>query len=353
MTGAVHQLVPVLAQGDGVSAAVLRFRDLLRWRGYRSDVYADLVDRHMRRQAQPAWKLRSETTTDDVVIYHLSIGSPLAAEFAALPAKLVIFYQNVTPVESTAGSSPLLAHRLRWGRADLATLAPIAELGLAASEFSARELRAAGASDVAVVPLQPDLKSLRPRASSPAGRPVLLFVGRFAPHKHQDFLIRVLAALRGTRSADAALVLVGSAEVPEYIQALSAFAERLGVIAGLQLPRGPMSDRELGELYARATVFVCASDHEGFCLPLVEAMAFSLPVIGYNAGAVGETIADGGVVLDDLDPLLWAELAWQASIQGTVRSRLVRAARRRLDAFSDAVVADKLINALSRITSRD
>ncbi len=110
-----------------------------------------------------------------------------------------------------------------------------------------------------------------------------------------------------------------------------------------------LSDHELGDLYAEASVFVCASEHEGFCLPLLEAMAFSLPVIAYAGGAVEETVGGAGIVLEDRNPLVWSELAWRLATDGPIRDQLGSAGLRRLDDFSDQTVGDQLVNALATI----
>lgn len=348
---AVHQLVPVLTVGDGVSGAALRFRDLLRRSGYASEIYAELIHPNLKREARPAADLPEQARAEDGVIYHLSMGSPLAAVFARLSARQIVFYQNVTPPESMNGASPVFVHHLRWGRADLAVLAPRTTLGLAASEFSAKELRGAGARRVAVVQLPLNLTRLRPRRATPSPDVLLLFVGRFAPHKRQDVLIRVLAALRATHAPRARLVLIGSDDLPAYIRALREFADTLGVGATVRIETR-LSDRALGDLYAKASVFLCASDHEGFCLPVLEAMSFSVPVVAHVAGAVAETVGDGGLLLEDRDPLVWAELAWRLATDVAIRERFIYAGLRRLTHFSDAAISEQLVGALTSIGLR-
>jgi L-malate glycosyltransferase len=348
---AVHQLVPVLARGDAISGCVLRFQRLLRAQGIASQVFASLTDPALRSRARPVQQLHDALDRDDAVMYHLSIGSRLAAIFAALPARRVVYYHNVTPAESLDGASPILAHHLRWGRADLALLARIADLGIAPSAFSAAELRAAGARRVAVVPLAADVQRLAPRRSTPAAAPVLLFVGRFAPHKRQDFLIRVLAGLKGTHAPDATLVLAGAPEVPRYIRALEEFAARLGVRDAVSMHAGRLDDRAVADLYARASAFLCASDHEGFCVPVLEAMSFSVPVLAYADGAVAETVGGAGVVLQDRDPLVWSQLAWRLSSDDRVRERLVGAGSARLLDFSDRAISARLVSALAELSA--
>jgi len=181
---------------------------------------------------------------------------------------------------------------------------------------------------------------------------MLLFVGRFAPHKRQDVLIRVLAALRAGHSTEAKLMLVGSGDLPTYIQALRDFANQLGVTEAVRIHDRGVSDAELGDLYAQASVYVSASDHEGFCLPLLEAMAFSLPVLAYDAGAVAETVGGGGVVVPDRDPLVWAELAWRLATDPQLREQCSAAGLKRLEDFSDEAVGAQLDSALNTIGVR-
>jgi L-malate glycosyltransferase len=281
-------------------------------------------------------------------MYHLSIGSRLAADFATLHARRIVLYQNVTPAASVASDGSTLAYHLTWGRADLSRLAPIADLCVAPSSFSAAELIAAGARRVARVGLPVDLRRLKPRPAA-AATTTLLFVGRFLPHKRHDALLRVLAALHGSGDRDARLVLVGNVDTPAYVRALEEFADHLGVRDRLQLVTRKLSDRELADVYAGASMFLCASDHEGFCLPVVEAMAFSLPVLAFAAGAVPETVGDGGLVLVDRDPLLWASLIARLTSDSAARNQLIAAGHRRVAELGDDHVMAQLDTALALV----
>ena len=350
MAGAVHQLVPVLSRGDAIGSAVIRFQELLRGLGHRSEIFAGLVDRRAGVRAHPVERLESALHPGDAVMYHLSTGSPLAAVVERLPARRIVYYHNITPAEYLDGVSAAQAHQLRWGRADLAVLGPRADVAIAPSRYSAAELAAAGARRVAVVPLPVDLARLRPRPAAHPKDITLLFVGRFAPHKRQDALLRVLAALRGTRAPAARLVLAGAAAVDGYVAALRDHAVRLGVADAVVMDGGLTPDRTLGDLYAGASVFVCASEHEGFCVPLVEAMAFSLPILAHASGAVAETVGAAGIVTTDRDPLVWAEIAWRLATDQGLRARLAAASAERLDGLDDAALGTALGEALAGIS---
>jgi glycosyltransferase involved in cell wall biosynthesis len=347
---AVHQLLPVLNSSDAIGSAALRLRALLQSMGYRSDIYADLIDRPLRRQAQPVHRLSESLDRDDAVIYHLSLGSPLAAMMRSLRCKRIVYYHNITPPETVEMLSASLAHRLRWGRSDLMSLAPACDLCIAPSTFSVDELTTAGARQAVRVRLPVDLQRLSPREATVGSPPIVLFVGRMAPHKGQDVLIRMLAALRAVDHFHCRLVLAGAATVPGFSSALRGLAQQLGVEHDVEIADANVNDAQLGDLYASASLFACASEHEGFCVPLLEAMAFSVPVLAYAAAAVPETLGRAGVLVTNRDPLVWAELArWLVSDRGARRT-LTAAGRSRLEEFTDKAVAGDIGVALELLT---
>jgi glycosyltransferase involved in cell wall biosynthesis len=343
----IHQLVPVLSPRDAIGDAVLHFQQALRALGYQSEIFAGLIDRSLRHRAHPATVLADRVAAGDVVMYHLSIGSPLAGEFTRLPGRKAIYYHNISPAASVDGLQPVLARQLRRGRDDLDRLAPAADLSLAASTFSGAELEAAGAPLVRVLPLPLSVDRLAPRPARSTAGPALLFVGRFLPHKGQDLLVRTLAVLRATAIPDATLTLVGRVDVPEFADGLRALARRLGVADAVTLLTSPLTDRQLGDIYARSSAFLCASHHEGFCVPIVEAMAFSLPVLALAAAAVPETLGAAGLLVAGDDPLLWAELTHRLLSDQELRARLAVAARGRLAELDESNLATHLDAALA------
>jgi glycosyltransferase involved in cell wall biosynthesis len=349
-TPAVHQLLPVFSYGDAIGGAVLQMRGMLRRLGYRSAIYADLIDRRLGREARPAAELAGRMGRDDVLVYHLSIGSPLARLVEATPARRVIVYHNLTPPEFYRGTSPRVVYWLERGERELHRLAPLADLVVGDSTYNLEAPLAAGARRHTVIPPPVDLGRLAPRPSAPGCPPVVLFVGRIAPNKRQEELIRVIAAARATTLPEARLVLAGSADdTGGYLAGLRSLAERLGVAGAVEIPGRRLSDAELGERYAAASVFACASDHEGFCIPLLEAMAFSVPVVARAAGAVPETLGEAGLLVASRDPLVWAELLARAAGDRRLRDQLAAAGRRRLADFSEEAITARLAEALRGI----
>jgi glycosyltransferase involved in cell wall biosynthesis len=347
---AAHQLLPVLSPGDAIGTSVLRLRDMLRSMGFRSQVYAQLIDRRLAHQARPAERLTSELGESDALLYHLSIGSPLVRVVSQHRGPAVVVYHNITPAAYYRDTSPRVSYWLQRGRDDLALLAPRVRLVIADSTFNADEALAAGAHDTSVIPPPVDVERLDPQpARGVSMRPVILFVGRVAPNKGHADLVRALVVLRATSCPTARLVMLGNAnDTGPYLAALRRFAARVGVADAITLPGEQVSDAALHNAFIGASVFASASEHEGFCAPLLEAMAFSLPVVAYAGGAVAETLDGAGLLTTTKDPFEWAALLERAITDRALRTSLIASGHKRLLDFQPAAVAARLQDALSR-----
>jgi glycosyltransferase involved in cell wall biosynthesis len=228
---------------------------------------------------------------------------------------------------------------------------PRAAFSIADSGFNARDLEDAGYSDPAVVPIlldfthftdtpDPDVMA-RINAEQAHGGSDLLFVGRLAPNKCQHDLVKVLATLRASVDPMARLRLVGGAELVTYESALRELAAGLGPAGAVEIT-GSVSPGALAAYYATADVFVSVSEHEGFCVPLLEAMAHDVPVVAYGAGAVPETLGAGGVLLPDKAPALVAAAVARVARDRGLRDTLVSAGRAQLATFAPEIVSARL-----------
>ena len=341
---AVHQFVPTLAPRDAVGGHYMRMRATLRDAGYASDIYAMEAKGEFAREAKPFQSFTGGRGGEPTwLCYHASIGSPVADFVAARPEPLIVDYHNITPATFFDRWEPSLAVYLRNGRSQLRALAPRARLGLADSAYNALELDDLGYRRTAVVPILFDRAELHTEvdeaarrrlvAARPAGSSVWLFVGRVAPHKAQHDVVKALAAYRRAYDPDARLRIVGGASSPNYEHALTAYVDELGLADAVEIT-GSVPDAVLGAHYATADVYVSLSDHEGFCVPLLEAMHHGLPVVAFGAGAVPETVGAGGIVLDRKDPPTVAAAVARVVSDGSVREELVRAGHARVEHFA-------------------
>ena len=345
MTGAVHQLLPSYGAGDAIGGAVLGMQAVLRRAGWRSEVFAQ--HRDPRLEARPAADLSGAVREEDAVLYHHSIGSPVAETFASCSGRKVVVYHNITPPEFYAGTSDEVAYWLERGREQLRRLVPAADLVIGVSEFNLAECLPLGPRRTAVVPVPVDLARLRPRPAVPADPPRILAVGRLAPNKRHDTLIRAVAALRATDLPGARLVLVGgSHDTGGYVGRLRALAASLSVEEAVEMP-GTADDSRLGDEYALSSVLAVSSAHEGFCVPLLEAMAFGVPVVALDAAAVPGTLGGAGLLLSDRDPLLWAAALSRVISDPALREELATRGRRRIEDFSPERMEAALLAALA------
>jgi glycosyltransferase involved in cell wall biosynthesis len=289
-----------------------------------------------------------------VIIYHSSTDSPMAgwlAGWAGAPTRLVVDYHNITPVRFFARWEPKAAASMHRARLQLGRLAAHTGLGLADSPFNERELIELGYRPTAVSPLLVDLDDYHQepdpattaRLSGPGTR--WLFVGRISPNKCQHDVIAAFAVYRRLVDPAATLSLIGGVTSPHYLAALKQLAEDLGVAAAVE-SRDAVPFTELLAYYRTADVFVCLSEHEGFCVPLLESMELGVPVVALSATAVTETVAGAGVLLDGKDPLAVATAVEQLMGDAGRRGALIDAGRARAAAFGLPETAKQFLDTL-------
>jgi glycosyltransferase involved in cell wall biosynthesis len=290
------------------------------------------------------------------LLYHSSVGSPVADFVAQRPEPIIVDYHNITPPSFFVRWEPVVAGALSLGRRQLARLAPRARLGLADSSFNAQELSEIGFAPTAVVPILLDVAALdrvsaeravldRVRSAARNGGRTWLFVGRLAPNKAQHDVVKAFAAYRRFHDPHGRLCLVGGSSSHSYSEALHEFVDALGLRDAVDFT-GPVSDAALRAYYEAADVLVVCSEHEGFCVPLVEAMHRRVPIVAYAAAAVPETIGDGGLLLDNKRPCNVAAAVARVLDDERLRSRLLDAGTARLAEFDVATSRRKLLDAL-------
>ena len=347
----VHQFLPSAGARDAVGAHTLQTARALAAAGLAGGIWAEDIQPDMAKDVRATdvyETLRPARRRSNVVLYQVATGSrAFVSRLVGWPEPKMIYFHNITPSRFFDPWAPDEMLNMAWGREELKLLAPHVRVALANSHFSAAELRELGIDDVRVVPpyLPPALDSDPEPAHldwlrrTKRGLDVLC-VSRLVPHKGHLDLLRAFAALRASVDPDARLLLVGAWGPEAYLRALFRLRDRLG-LEGVVLT-GSVSAATLAAHYRHADVFVSLSRHEGFGLPLIEAMRQGLPVVAYDAGAVAETMDGAGVLLGTLDPLVVAEVVARAGRPGPVRESLLRHQEKRV-ARLDAVPRDRLL----------
>ncbi|MBI5567277.1 MAG: glycosyltransferase family 4 protein [Chloroflexi bacterium] len=354
--GVIHQIMPAFLYADALGNQADRIRAQLRQWGYESQIYTQIRDRRWADPGLDVTQYRSRA--NQAVIFHYSIGSLLTAQVLNLSERVVPYYHNVTPPEFFRGYNTELARLLDQGQREL-ELFKRAPYALAASEYNRQEMLARGFARVDVLPYFVTFDELRASAQSPIGREVaqryvsnrvnVLFVGRLVPNKCQADLVRVLNYYQRLIDPNAGLLLVGGeTNAPGYRLELQTLIGVLGV-RNVELA-GSIGPREgLGGYYQTATVFVCLSEHEGFCVPLLEAMAFDVPVIAFKSTGVPYALGEAGLQLDDKRCDVVSEAIELVHTDRTVRARLIEIQRQRLGDFSHEHVAAHLRTCLQNV----
>ncbi|MDP9386547.1 MAG: glycosyltransferase [Actinomycetota bacterium] len=341
---AVHQFLPTFAPRDAIGTHARHAQRILRGMGLDSDIFAEGIHRSGRRHARPYRSYAARPPKGRTwLLYQLSTGSAVAEFVSARPEAKLLNYHNVTTASLFAPWEPHVAVECDEGRRQLRELAPGVELGIAVSAFNEHELRAAGCRATAVAPVlvdldgdgaEPDLGVLSALArEKAAGGSDWVFVGRVVPHKCQHDLVRALAAYRRLYDRRARLHLVGGAGSHAYVTTLQRYVAALGLSGAVHLHGSLGAPALLAHLRA-ADVFVCLSEHEGFCVPIVEAMRHEVPVVAYAAAAVPETVAGAGLLLGAKDPVTVAAAVHRVVTDHAVRGALVAAGRRRAGEFT-------------------
>jgi L-malate glycosyltransferase len=351
----IDQVIPSLASRDAIGGHVVQLRDLLRARGYQSDIYygnatADRLD-----YGFPVSRLGDRSATGRVLLYQLSIGSGVADIFRQRSERKFVNYHNITPADLLEAWVPAVGEEVRWGRAQLRDLAPVTEFAIADSVFNEHELQAVGYRWTATVPLLLDLDGFagspdpalaeRLGAQKAQGGTDLLFVGKVSPHKGQHDLVKALAAYRRLYDPQARLHLVGGAISDEYRTALEGFAAGLDLLDAVDIA-GSVTHEELIAYYVASDAFVCLSNHEGFCVPLLEAMYHRLPIVAYTNTAVPETVQGAGLILPNKEPVRVAAAIDRVVRDPELRSMLASAATERVASFALPRVQDEFAAAL-------
>ena len=352
---AIHQWIPAAHRGDAVGDNARVLRDLFRAWGHTSDIFALTIDDDMRDEARP-W---SDPTSrnGDVTIYHYAVPSPMTELFGRLPGARVLHYHNVTPAHFFAPYDAGLVRMCLDGRAQLATLADRTDLALGVSAFNRAERDALGFRDTGVLPIAVDTDRLRHAPPVPSIESMLakdfvniLFVGRIAPNKKIEDVIRLAEHYKRYLDFRYRFIFVGRYDaVPRYYDAIRGLIAEYRMLNERFWFTGPVPDAELAAYYRHAHAYVSLSEHEGFCVPLIEAMAMDVPVLAYGAGAVPETLGGAGVCFTPKDLEQAAELLSALIYDEPFRTQVITGQRARLKDFSRAHLEDQVRSVLAAV----
>lgn len=355
-SAAVHQVLATLGYGDAIGHEVLAIQRVLRAAGFPSEIFVETADPRLEDLTRDYRDLAEASRPDNLLIHHFSIGSKASRLAYALPDRMMLVYHNITPPEYFIDVHPLLVQLCFMGRRELKAYVGRCHLAVGDSEFNRQDLVALGFPDTGVLPVVPGFSHLDEPANPfvasqfDDGWTNLLFVGRIIPNKKIEDLIRFFHAYRTLCNPRSRLLLVGAYSGFEWYLAMLH-----GLSARLRADQihfvGHVSNAELAAYYEIADLFLCASEHEGFCVPLIEAFYMGVPVVARAATAVPATLDGAGVLYDTQDPARVAALIDAVVSNQALREAIVRGQDQALARLRNRDFAGTLLGFVDRVLS--
>ena len=350
----IHQVLATLGYGDAIGHEVLGIQRVLRAAGYDSEIFVETADHRLEPQTRDFRELVDFSHPDNLLLHHFSLGSKASRTAYALPDRMALIYHNITPPEYFVGVHRKLARQTFRGRRELQAYADRCDLALGDSEFNRQDLEALGFPRTAVLPVVPDFSHLDREPNWLVARDFddewtnIVFVGRVIANKKIEDLICWFHAYHTIFNARSRLLLVGAQNGFErYLASLHELVGRLGSSHVHFV--GHVSDEELVAFYVSADLFLCASEHEGFCVPIVEAFYERVPVLAYAATAVPSTMDGAGVLFEDRDPLHVAQLMDAIISNADLQDQIVDGQLAAVDRLRSKDFAGTLLGFVDRI----
>ncbi|MBP6218752.1 MAG: glycosyltransferase [Oligoflexales bacterium] len=354
----IHQILPCLIEKDAIGEEALLLRQEIRSLGYDSEIYVERFNRGLRGKALPIEELSFDSHT--ALLYHFAVGSDLTYRFVSWRGRKILRFHNITPPHFFMKFRDFFSAQscyLGWQQLDM--LAYEHPLMFTPSLFNVSTFQSAKLFDKSrgpsptVIPVfrrygifeeKMDQKTdLIQDALSQDARAAFLFVGRLSPNKCQHELISLIDQYKRFVDSKAFLCLIGSAYSREYQKTLVQFASALGLKVGFSFRDikqsdvvflGSVPESELRQYYRACRVFLCASEHEGFCVPLVEAMVGGLPILAHDSGAVPETISDPESVFNKSDYEGTLQMMFNLATDPHLRAKKIEQGKQRSLKFS-------------------
>jgi L-malate glycosyltransferase len=353
----IHQVLATLGYGDAIGHEVLGIQRVLRSAGYESEIFVETADHRLEPQTRDYRELVDYSHPDNLLLHHFSLGSKASRTAYALPDRMALIYHNITPPEYFIGVHRTLARQTFRGRRELRAYRDRCDLAMGDSEFNREDLAALGFPRTAVLPVVPDFSHLDREPNWLAAGEFddewtnIVFVGRMIANKKIEDLIRWFHAYHTVFNARSRLLLIGAqTQFERYVASLHQLVATLGT------PHvhfvGHVTDEELVALYEVADLFLCASEHEGFCVPLVEAFYKQVPVLAYAATAVPSTMDGAGVLFEDRRPLHVARLIDAIVADAALQDRIVDGQLAAVDRLRSKDFAGTLLGFVDSILSK-
>ncbi len=336
------QILADVQFGDAVTDHAFALQKRLRMMGFESEIYAENIHPSLLSKTKKA----SDYTAGDLLIHHFAIGSELNEKIKEIKdTKKVFIYHNITPPEFFEGYNLHSQTLCMKAREQLKTLSETYDMSIAVSEYNCSELRELGFSNLRVLPILYDFGHVSQQfdqdfLNKMKDKKNVLFLGRIAPNKRQEDVIKAFY-LYHKICPESRLFLVGSYQgMEKYFNELVSLTHLLGLQDDVVFT-GKVSYEVMTSLYKGADLFLSMSEHEGFCVPLLESMCFQLPILAYASSAIPETLGNGGVLFYEKNFPLIAEMMVKVTQDEDFRKQIIETQTLRLQQLSEEKIGEQ------------
>jgi glycosyltransferase involved in cell wall biosynthesis len=334
----IHQILPTFRREDAIGNHTIEIQRILRNLGYKSMIFADDIHDSVRSLAKSYKKLKGWKLRDAIIIYHFSVGSDVSEFVKSLPNKKILIYHNITPAHFLRGYDDFVKEILEQGRGELKLFVDVCDLALGDSEFNRLELEEMGFKSTGVLPIILNFDKYDnlsdPRIINRFNDEYknIIFVGRVVPNKCQEDIILAFYMYKTYINPKSRLFLIGMQGIERYDFMLEELISHLQLDDDVHLT-GLVTDEELAAYYKIADLLLCMSEHEGFNVPMLEAMHANIPILAYNATSIPYTLDGAGVLINKKNYEEIAEIMDLLMEDQTLRSRILENQRKRLPFF--------------------
>lgn len=327
----VVQILPTLLLGDAIGNFTMFLYELLKANGYETFIMAEFVGQNIDGNIAIKFNI-NRLNGDDILLYHMSTGSSLNRIIASCSNKKALIYHNITLPHFYQIYDVAAAERCKSAYRDIQAIAGKFNQIFSMSLYNTTCLGKLGIDCEAAyltyaimnpsVRVIPDQRILKTYSEDP-NTVNILFVGRMVPHKKVEDIIRSVAWYNKHISPNVRLFLIGTQGAQNYHNNLCQYIKELHLIDKVVMP-GHVNESELAAYYSCASVYVCMSEYEGFCVPLIEAMEYKIPIIAYAAAAIPNTLNQSGILLFEKSPVIIAKCCERLHSDTDFRQNLIR-----------------------------
>ena len=349
----INQILPAISYGDAVSSDAIEIQKLLRDLGYSSEIYSKYIHPKCSQYAKSLNDYKGNA--NNILLYHFSMAGMDVTDFVkSMPDSKALIYHNITPPEYFLKYDVNLSYMCSRGRDELKTMCEYFQLGIGDSEFNRLELERIGFKRTEVLPIVVDFDKYAKYDRKLVNGLLkdkfinFLFVGRIAPNKCQEDIIKVFYYYNTIINKNSRLYLVGDKQIAGYVSELECLIRELDLSQKISLT-GMVDNRTLAAYYKSSNIFLSMSEHEGFCVPLIEAMSFGIPVIAYASAGIPYTLEDAGILLHKKNYIEIAELINIIINNKMVLAKLLKRQYQRQQKLNKNLMRERLVNIISKI----